>query len=302
MYKVLSNLKHSKYKKYLCEKKVHCRTFSSLMNEVNKIYSEQLSQKKIKKNGTEAFKYLKKSAEDLFDNHKLNVKSFFSDGFITDDGHKLNHRIESAYKKKKNKKYTYTDDIFIASSGMGDFGPVKKIISKYINDDNATVLLTGYAPPNTLSGKLKNKEKQITIDNTQHTVNLNIEDMSAYYSAHADQNQLLDFVFSTIKVNNNREATVFINHGPTNEAKETLKRKIIKRSERKNKEDKEDRVIKEVHIANEEWFNLNTGKFDANYNNPCFENITTMIRKLVEDVALIKTLIMENNHNKKHSF
>jgi metallo-beta-lactamase family protein len=178
---------------------------------------------------------------------------------------------------------------------MGDFGPVKGIILKYIEDENATVLITGYAPTNRLSGQLKNKEKQIIIDEKQYKVGLNIEDMSAYYSAHADQEQLLDYVFATMKRKDNKEATVFINHGPTNKAKETFKKEINKRSERKNKED---RVIKAVHIANEEWFNLNTGKFDANYNNPCFENLTTMIKTLMEDVTFIKNLLIKGKDNR----
>jgi len=74
-----------------------------------------------------------------------------------------------------------------------------------------------------------------------------------------------------------------------------FKKEINKRSERKNNED---RVIKAVHIANEEWFNLNTGKFDANYNNPCFENLTTMIKKLMEDVAFIKNFLIESKDNR----
>jgi len=309
MYKAFLKLETSKYKKYLGEKRtikhknstkhyyenaVSCKTFSSLIAQVNQVYAKELSKEKIKKNGEESFIYLKKSAAETFKENDLDIEHFLSQGFTNDDGHKCYHWTEHTPKKGKKKEYDYMDNIFMASSGMGDFGPVKKIIKKYIEDKNVTVLLTGYAPPYTLSGQLKNKEKQITIDGKQYKVELNVEDMSAYYSAHADQSQLLDFVFTTMK--KVREATVFINHGPTDVAKETFKNEILKRSKRKVKGD---RIIKAVHIANEEWFNLNTGEFDANYNHPCFENLTTMIKTLMEDVAFIKNFLIENKGDKK---
>lgn len=312
MYKAFLKLETSKYKKYLGEKRtierknstryyyenaVSCKTFSPLIEKINRVYAEELSKEKIKKNGEEAFKYLKKSAAETFRENGLDVKRFFSNGFTNNDGHKCHHWIEPAPKKSKKKEYDYIDDIFIASSGMGDFGPVKKIIRQYIENENATVLLTGYAPLCTLSGQLKNKEKQITIDKKPYEVRLNIEDMSAYYSAHADQKQLLDFIFTIHeKAKDKRKITVFINHGPTDTAKNTFKKEIINRSKKNNKEDRD---IKEVHIANEEWFDLNTGKFDKNYNNPCFESLITMIKTLMDEVAFIKDFLIENKEDKK---
>ncbi|SMM99591.1 Metallo-beta-lactamase family protein, RNA-specific [uncultured Candidatus Thioglobus sp.] len=312
MYKAFLKLEASKYKKYLGEKiaiarknstkhyyenAVSCKTFSSLIAQVNQVYAEELSKEKIKKNGEKSFIYLKKSAAETFKENSLDIERFFSKGFTNDDGHKFYHWIEPTSKKSKKKEYDYIDDIFIASSGMGDFGPVKNIILKYIEDKNTTILLTGYAPTYTLSGKLKNKEKLIEINKKQYKVNLNIKDMSAYYSAHADQKQLLDFVFTTQEKNKNkRESIVFINHGPTDVAKDTFKNKIIERSKKKNKKD---RVIKMVHIANEDWFDLNTGEFDKNYNHPCFESLTAMIKILIEDVAFIKNFLIENKIDKK---
>ncbi len=308
VYKALLRLEHSKYKKYLGEKRIIkrkdstksyyekiicCKTFSSLIEKVNQVYAQELSTEKTKKNRIKAFKYLRRSAEETFKNNNLSVSDFFLKGFVTDDGHRLHHWADN--RSKKEKEYDYKDDVFIASSGMGDFGPIKDIIKKYISDENATVILTGYSPANTLSGQLKNKKKEVIIDNQQYKVSLNTVDMSAYYSAHADQTQLLDFIFTTVK-KDLRETTVFINHGPTEEIKETFKEEIIKRTERK---DKEDRVIKAVYIANEEWFNLTTGKFDKNYNNPCFESLTTMIKRMMVDIEFIKNSLMENKVNKK---
>jgi hypothetical protein len=313
LYRAFLKLETSKYKEYLGEKieikrknstkyyyenAISCKTFSSLIEQINLVYDQELSKEKIKKKGEKSFVYLKESAEEIFKDNDLNIEHFFSKGFTTDDGHRIHqwHKPKKP-KKGKNKEYDYADNIFIASSGMGDHGPVKKIFLKYIEDENATVLLTGYAPSCTLSGQLKNKEKQITIDEKPYKVGLNVEDMSAYYSAHADQKQLLDFVFTIQEKNNDkREVTVFINHGPTNQAKEAFKKEIMKRAKKGNKKDRD---IKEVHIADGEWFNLNTGKFDENYDNPCFENLTSMIKTLMKDVAFIKNFLMKNQDNGK---
>jgi metallo-beta-lactamase family protein len=304
MYKAFLKLETSKYKEYLIEgiindsckehyyeNAISCMTFSPLIAEIDKIYAEELSKEKINKNEKKSFVYLKDSAVATFKENGLDIERFFSNGFITVDGHRCRHWAEPISKKgkKKKKEYCYRENIFMASSGMGDFGPVKKIILKYIEDENATVLLTGYAPPYTLSGQLKNKEKEITVDKKPYKVGINVEDMSAYYSAHADQEQLLDFVFTTMK--KNREGTVFINHGPTDNAKNEFKKEIIKRSKENNEKDRD---IKAVHIANEDWFNLNTGQFDKNYNHPCFENLESMIRTLIKDVAFIKNFLIEN--------
>jgi metallo-beta-lactamase family protein len=304
LYKAFLKLEDSKYKKllgkkvkierknstkYYYENAVSCKTFSSLIRKINQIYAQELSRQKIKKNKEDSFLYLRKSAEKIFKDNDLDIESFFEKGFTNDDGHKLYHWSQPISKKNKKKEYDYIDDIFISSSGTGDFGLVKNIIQKYIEDENATVLLTGYSPAYTLSGQLKNKEKQVTIDGNQYKVELNIKDMSAYYSAHADQSQLLDFIFTTMK--KDKEATVFINHGPTKETKEVFKSEVIKRSKKKNKKD---RVVNEIYIASKEWFNLNTGEFDTNYNNPCFESLATMIKTLVDDVAFIKNFLIEN--------
>lgn len=81
-------------------------------------------------------------------------------------------------------------------------------------------------------------------------------DMSPYYSAHADQQMLLDFLFRTDGFGRNNPATLLINHGNP-ESKYALRNAVKMRadSQREN-----DRQIKAVRIADARWLNLDSGE------------------------------------------
>ena len=81
-------------------------------------------------------------------------------------------------------------------------------------------------------------------------------DMSPYYSAHADQQMLLDFLFRTDGFGCNKPATLLINHG--NPASKYELRKAVQMRSDSRKEN--DRQIKEVRIADARWLNLDTGE------------------------------------------
>ena len=79
--------------------------------------------------------------------------------------------------------------------------------------------------------------------------------MSPYYSAHADQQMLLDFLFRTDGFGCNKPAMILINHG--NPASKYELRKAVQMRADSRKEN--DRQIKEVRIADARWLNLDSG-------------------------------------------
>ncbi len=81
-------------------------------------------------------------------------------------------------------------------------------------------------------------------------------DMSPYYSAHADQQMLLDFLFRTDGFGCNKAATVLINHGSPESKYELCKAVQMRGEDRRGN----DRQIKEIRIADARWLNLDTGE------------------------------------------
>jgi Cft2 family RNA processing exonuclease len=131
--------------------------------------------------------------------------------------------------------------IIVSASGMCEEGEVIRLLEKYLPDENATIILTGFQSPTTNGFLLKNlangkydennEKKRISlklrnIDIRLADVKCAIKDMSEYYSGHADQDQLIDYV--TPDERNTGNIAVLLNHG-TNNAREELKRKIEER-------------------------------------------------------------------------
>lgn len=81
-------------------------------------------------------------------------------------------------------------------------------------------------------------------------------DMSPYYSAHADQQMLLDFLFRTDCYGSGKPATVFLNHG--NPASKYALREAVR--QRADSAASQDRKIMDVRIADARWFDLDTGE------------------------------------------
>jgi metallo-beta-lactamase family protein len=124
---------------------------------------------------------------------------------------------------------------------------VVKYLEKYLTDEKTTIILTGFQAKNTngfLLRKLCNDEyndeqkksislklqsKNLTLDN----IKCKIEDMSEYYSGHADQEQLLDYITpDETKLKSSEKLgkiSVLLNHG-TDNARKMLKEKIEERN------------------------------------------------------------------------
>ena len=83
--------------------------------------------------------------------------------------------------------------IIISASGMAEAGRIKHHIKNNIGDANSTILLVGYASPNTLAGALKRGDTEVNIFGEMFPVRARIEVMDSF-SAHGDYNEMIQFL------------------------------------------------------------------------------------------------------------
>lgn len=148
-------------------------------------------------------------------------------------------------------------DVVIASAGMCDNGPVVSYLDRWGNDPRNTVILTGYQSAGSKGAELMQRSTPTPSPmDSLKPGQAEVIDMSAYYSAHADQQMLLDFLFRTNGFGCNKNAKVLINHG-TPSSKYELRDAINARA---NKRNDNDRLISDVSIADARWLNLDSGE------------------------------------------
>lgn len=99
--------------------------------------------------------------------------------------------------------------IIISASGMAEAGRIKHHIKNNIGDANSTILLVGYASPNTLAGALKRGDKEVNIFGEMHQVKSRVEVMDSF-SAHGDYDEMLQFLSCQ---NPKHVRKVFLVHG-----------------------------------------------------------------------------------------
>jgi metallo-beta-lactamase family protein len=83
--------------------------------------------------------------------------------------------------------------IIIASSGMANAGRVKHHIFNNIENPICTVLIVGYASPNTPAGQMRAGVKTLHLFGEEKKVNARIEVMDSF-SAHGDYKEIIDFL------------------------------------------------------------------------------------------------------------
>ena len=99
--------------------------------------------------------------------------------------------------------------IIIAPSGMAEAGRIKHHIKNNIENPATTILMVGYASPNSLGGALKRGDKEVTIFGERYPVNARVEVMESF-SAHGDYREMLQFLSCQDPA---RVKTVFLVHG-----------------------------------------------------------------------------------------
>lgn len=115
---------------------------------------------------------------------------------------------------KPKQASNFEADIVIASAGMCDQGPVVSYLERWGNDPRNTVILTGYQAAGSRGAELMQRATATTsVMNSLAPDKAEVIDMSPFYSAHADQQMLLDFLFCTNGFDSNKPVTLLINHG-----------------------------------------------------------------------------------------
>ena len=110
--------------------------------------------------------------------------------------------------------------IIISASGMCEVGRIKHHLKHHIWNPNSTILFVGYQAEGTLGRKIVDGAKKVKIFGEEIAVNARIEYLEGY-SGHADQEWLLNFIYSFLK----KPKTIFLVHGEP-EGQITLKQKI----------------------------------------------------------------------------
>lgn len=111
--------------------------------------------------------------------------------------------------------------IIISASGMCDVGRIKHHLKHNIWKPKSTILFVGYQAPGTLGRRIVDGEKKVKILGEEFAVKARVEYIEGY-SGHADQEWLLNFVYS---FTSQMPKHIFLVHGEPN-AQETLKEKI----------------------------------------------------------------------------
>lgn len=111
--------------------------------------------------------------------------------------------------------------IIISASGMCEVGRIKHHLKHNLWDPKNTILFVGYQAPGTLGHTIVNGAKKVKIFGEEIAVNARIEYIEGY-SGHADQEWLMNFVYS---FRDKKPKHIFLVHGEE-EAQEDLKQKI----------------------------------------------------------------------------
>ena len=110
--------------------------------------------------------------------------------------------------------------IIISASGMCEVGRIKHHLKHNIWNPKNTILFVGYQAMGTLGRKIVDGAKTIKIFGEEVAVNARVEYIEGY-SGHADQEGLLNFIYSFIK----KPSHIFLVHGEE-EGQKVLKNKI----------------------------------------------------------------------------
>ncbi len=110
--------------------------------------------------------------------------------------------------------------IIISASGMCEVGRIKHHLKHSIWNPKNTILFVGYQAPGTLGYSIINGATSVKIFGEEFAVNARIEYIEGY-SGHADQEWLMNFIYSFIK----KPKHIFLVHGEE-ESENVLKEKI----------------------------------------------------------------------------
>ena len=111
--------------------------------------------------------------------------------------------------------------IIISASGMCEVGRIKHHLKHNLWNSKNTILFVGYQAPGTLGYNIVNGAKKVKIFGEEIAVNAQIEYIEGY-SGHADQEWLMNFVYS---FRTQKPKHIFLVHGEE-DSQEIIKQKI----------------------------------------------------------------------------
>lgn len=83
--------------------------------------------------------------------------------------------------------------VIISASGMAEAGRVKHHIANNIENERNTILIVGYATPNSLAGALRRGDEEVRIFGEDLKVKARVDVIDAF-SAHADYEEMLAYL------------------------------------------------------------------------------------------------------------
>jgi metallo-beta-lactamase family protein len=101
--------------------------------------------------------------------------------------------------------------MLVAGSGMLTGGRILGHLHEFIGDPSAMLLFVGYQGEGTLGAHLQQGIRQVHLDGQEMEVRCQIKSISGF-SAHADENELLDWIGGLAK-SERRPRRVFLVHG-----------------------------------------------------------------------------------------
>lgn len=114
--------------------------------------------------------------------------------------------------------------IIISASGMCEVGRIKHHLKHNLWNPNSTILFVGYQAPGTLGRTIVDGAKKVKIFGEEIAVNARVEYIEGY-SGHADQEWLLNFIYSFFT----KPKHIFLVHGEP-EGQIVLKQKILEKT------------------------------------------------------------------------
>lgn len=122
-------------------------------------------------------------------------------------GKKAIHYIRDSEESKKL-NFDKRPMLIISSSGMCESGRILHHLRNNIGNPRNTILVVGYMAKNTLGKRIVERQRSVRIFGESFELKAEVEVINAF-SAHADKNELADYVLST----KGRLKKIFIVHG-----------------------------------------------------------------------------------------
>ena len=179
-----------------------------------------------------------------------------------------------------------TPSIIISASGMCEVGRIKHHLKHNLWNPSSCILFVGYQAPGTLGYSIVNGADKVKIFGEEIAVNARVEYIEGY-SGHADQDGLMNFIYSFIK----KPKQIFLVHGEE-ESQRVLKEKI-----------EEDTKLPVIVPEFGETYDLAdevklTRKIERRYPVTKRTEVLSRLEKLKEEIVDMETYVKDDMNNK----